>query len=966
MNQWLNDTNPIQNGHATLGPTSDFPMSFPQQPQTINPSQFQNQPYLNGGARTASPAFHQPMQYQTNQVIPSKRSREDSLGTSPRQSNIAPPGSRSQTPGQGPFPGYNPQTNGAPPFTSAPTPFSHLQASSNATPSPTMQQMAFAQGGHPQRVSTASPSPFSPQHNMPGASPGASDRASRVGTPHDAPQPFMQNPSANAGFNPQQFGQGMMGQMSMNQMNMGQSRMPPAGMDPAQLYQRQLQQHLARHGQGAANGMSPGPQGQASMNQQAPDHGGTPQSRPSQQPSPAEFFRGLQQFCVAKGRPLDMRPQICGRPVDAMRLYQALQRYGGSQRISKMHQWHMIAQALQQFQPQECRQAGMELEQYWMHNIGAFEQMWIQNQRMKHAQHPNQNASPHDGQHPNETLTHRRGLSDLPSNDMNGMPHSQVNGSMPVKGFNEQSGHQRKSQSRQLDHGQLNGLQPEHQADQTQQRPLSAVKQEPEEESKMPLQKPIEDPFVPEVMPPSRNHGPINVEEVFGIGQHLIELKPVVPSIRELGVVDIHALTMAIKSGMHGETRNALDTLVTLSSEPSLQIQLDLCDDLMETLVDCAQLELDFLAEHASEVSDEVSLSSYEELMRACHVEAKTLQPIPTFGSLEYDLDRAADRLICITTLIRNFSFYEPNFTTLGQQEVVQLVTRVIQHIGTKDMPLRTSRNTLDFMKDIIIYLSNLSSSLHLPSRQDALCVLHFLLAFAPAPPPISSNSDKIVFASYTPSIHKYLPPAVDSIAKLLARDEPNRVYFRAIFVADGRASIPYELLTRTFGLVVAPVPHGSTHLRAQIEARKPFLLQGMLAAEILASLAPGSENPLARSWLQSEDCFAGNMLKMASLLSTQTSSSSSRHQQNSRSISAQRGHDEDPLAHGSIVNRAMAVLRILVNKSRTTDTEGNATSAGVPGIVVMKKETLLGAMIQKDIDAGMLRLFCQYAGLED
>ncbi|KAK5099131.1 hypothetical protein LTR70_001281 [Exophiala xenobiotica] len=961
MNQWPNDTNHLQNGHATLGPTPGFPMSFPQQPQTINPAQFQNQPYLNGAARTASPAFHQPMQYQTNQVIPSKRSREDSLGASPRQPHIAPPGSRAQTPGQGPFPGYNPQANGAPPFTSAPTAFAHLQTSSNATPSPTMQQMAFAQAGAAQRVSTASPSPFSPQHNMASASPGASDRASRVGTPHDAPQNFMQNPSA--GFNPQHFGPNMMGQMSMNQMNMGHHRMPSGAMDPAQLYQRQLQQHLARQGQGTANGMSPGSQGQMGVKEHPPEQSGMPQPRMSQQPSPSEFFRGLQQFCAAKGRPLEMRPQICGRHVDAMRLYQALQRGGGSHRISKLNQWHLVAQALQLFQPQECRQAGMELQQYWMQNIGAFEQMWIQNQKMKQAQMPGQNSPPHDGQQVNNIPNHRRGPSDVQQISTNGKPPNQMNGLTPSKDPHEHfTSHQRQSQSEQLD-----ALQTEHPADQTQQRPPSAVKQEPEVESTMPFQKPIEDPFLPEVMSASRNHGPIDVEEIFSIGQHLIEMKPVVPSIRELGVVDIHALTMAIKSGMHGETRNALDTLVTLSSEPSLQIQLDLCDDLMETLVDCAQVELEFLADHASEVSDEVSLSSYEELVRSCNVEARTLQPIPAFGSLAYDLDRAADRLICITTLIRNFSFYEPNFATLGQQDVVQLVTRVIQHIGTKDMPLRTSRNTLDFMKDIIIYFSNLSSSLHLPSRQDALCVLHFLLTFAPAPPPILPNSDRIAFASYSPSIHKYLPPAVDSIAKLLARDEPNRMYFKAIFVADGRASIPYELLTRTFGLVVSPLPHGSTHLRAQIEARKPFLLQGMLAAEILASLAPGSENNLARSWLQSEDCFAGNMLKMANLLGSQSSSTSnSRQQQSNRNMPSQRGHDDDPLAHGSIVNRAMAVLRLLVNKSRMVDTDGNTNSAGVPSIVVMKKETVLGAMIQKDVDANMLRLFCQYADLED
>ena len=952
MNQWLNDLNPIANGHATHGHTPDLPMSFPQQPQTINPAQFQNQAFLNGGGRTASPAFHQPM-YQTNQVIPSKRSREDSLGTSPRPSHNAPPGSRSQTPSQGPFPGYNPQANGAPAFTSAPAPFSHLQTSNNATPSPTMQQMGFAPGNPGQRVSTASPSPFSPQHSMPSASPGGpvSDRG-RMGTPHDASQPGMQYP----GMTPQQFSQGTMPPMGMGQMGMGQRQMPPGPMNPAQqIYQNQLKQMQLQ----AQNGIPSAPQGQ--MNGMMP---GPQDSTQQLKNTPQDFFRNLQQFANAKGRPIDMRPHVCGRQVDALRLYQAIMRLGGSNRVAKMGQWPVVAQAMQLFPPQQIQQAAMEIQQYWMTNVTAFEQMWIQKQRQAQMGSPTREAQ--------TPSNHQRAPSDMMQRQVNGQAQHTVqhaNGISPTKEQNDPTPtHQRQSLSRQLDPSQLNGMLPEAQTETPQKRPLSAVKAEPEPqpESTMPVQKPIEDPFVPEVMSPSRHHGPINVEEMFALGQQLIEIQPTVPSLRELGVIDIHALTMAVKSGMHAETRNALDTLITLSSEPSLQIQLDLCDDLMETLVDCAQVEVDFLADHASEVSDEISLPSYEELVRSSHVEAKTVQTIPTFGSLDYDLDRSADRLICITTLIRNFSFYEPNFATLGQVEVVQLLTRVVQHIGTKDMPLRNSRNTLDFMKDIIIYLSNLSSSLHLPSKQDALCLLHFLLSFAPTPPPISSVSEKIAFSLYSPSIHKYLPPAVDSLAKLLARDEPNRMYFKAIFHADGRAAIPYELLTRTFGLVIAPIPHSGTGLRAQIEARKPFLLQGMLAAEILASLAPGSENPLARSWLQSEDCFAGNMLKMASALSVQPqSASSSRQPPNSRNP-PHRGHDDDPTAHGSIVSRAMAILRILVNKSRITDAEGDTSISAVPVTAVIKKENLLGAMIQKDIDANMLRLVCQYAGVED
>ena len=211
------------------------------------------------------------------------------------------------------------------------------------------------------------------------------------------------------------------------------------------------------------------------------------------------------------------------------------------------------------------------------------------------------------------------------------------------------------------------------------------------------MSKPIEDPFKPDVLPTSRFHGPINIEEIFIIGQHILESKPVAPTIRELGVIDIHALTMAIKSGMHAETRVALDTLVTLSMEPNFQLQLVECDDLVDALVDCAQDQVTFLSEHATEVSDDMSLTSYEDLVRSCRHEHESLHDTTEFGTVAYDLERAADRLICITTLLRNFSFYEANFTILGSSDVVKLLSAVVRYLGTTEMFLRSQSEHAGF-----------------------------------------------------------------------------------------------------------------------------------------------------------------------------------------------------------------------------------------------------------------------------
>ena len=261
-------------------------------------------------------------------------------------------------------------------------------------------------------------------------------------------------------------------------------------------------------------------------------------------------------------------------------------------------------------------------------------------------------------------------------------------------------------------------------------------------------------------------------------------------------------------------------------------------------------------------------------------------------------------------------------------------------------------------MKDVIIYLSNLSHSIALPGRNEAHCLLHFLLAFAPSPPPAAASSEKIIFTMYNPNVHKYLPSAVDSLAKILARDDPNRVYYRAIFASDARASPAYELLTQTFALAISPLPTNRSQSKTTVEARKPFLLQGMLAAEILSGLAPGSEHGLARSWLESEDGFAAYLLRLVALLS------SDRSTQRQPPSHGRSGPESDASAYGAISNRAMAILKTLVQKSRTTNDRDGAMV--VPSGVLPKKETLLGAMLDRDIDSQILRQLCIYAGLED
>ena len=455
--------------------------------------------------------------------------------------------------------------------------------------------------------------------------------------------------------------------------------------------------------------------------------------------------------------------------------------------------------------------------------------------------------------------------------------------------------------------------------------------------------------------------GGVELDSLLKLGIALTQYKPDLPLVADLGAIDIHALTMSLQCGIHAEVRLALDTLVSLSVENRLNLDLRACEELVETLVDCAEVQVELLAESAAEVSDVMLVNSYEDVVRGCRCEQELLQDIPAFGSPEYDLDRAVDRLICITTIMRNLSFYEPNHPLLADELVIKFLCVVIRYLGTRNMLLRTNQNTLDFMKDVIIFLSNLAQAIELPGREQALCLLHFLLAFAPCPPPNMSGSDRVTFSPYDPAIHRYLPPAVDSLAKLLARDEPNRTHYKTIFASDVSSSPPFDLLSKTFALAIAAIPDDKQdtkrgNLVPVVEARKPFLMQGILAAEILSNLAPGFETGLAKSWLTSDDGFAQNLSRLIFSLCLEASPQVP-HQ---RAQAAPKGVEDEALLH--ITLGGIAVLRRLAEKCRDPEDP----KSRIPLTGMLTKESLLGALkiVQPRLQV-VLKQLCAYAGLD-
>ncbi|KAJ5095388.1 hypothetical protein NUU61_004744 [Penicillium alfredii] len=978
MNAWLTDASnlPGQDNGAfhpsTIDPSAAFLHTSPT-PQ--DPNQFQRM--FNGVPRNASPGFHNP-----NQVIPSKRPRpEDGMPMSPRPAPGV-TGSRSQTPHQMPYPGYQGPTNGAAQFPQHPTPYQHLQqgASPNVTQSPIMQD--FDQQSV--RMGTASPSPFSPAgpHVGPHMSPSQSDHGSRVNTPQNnfMPQGFPQGMGAQ--FQP---GPGMTTAASQPSMQAPMSGMQqvPQGYHQAlasqqqrlhamqmQNQNRQMNSNPVMAGRPVPSGMNPmaNPQQMAAMRQMQ-------QQNMAKPPNPEGFMRTIQKFMMSRNLHMDPNPIVSGRPINLVQLYATVMKMGGSKKVTAMNMWPAVA-AQMQFPQVQFPMAAQEIREHHQRNLAPYEHAFIASQQKQYADQMQQGGMPRQPSDPSgmqfqspsvkpsQSFEQPQSLAPSPQTNTPVSNNAQAN---PANGFVTPT--QARSQGKPAQHGHRASVSRQSQssvppADVTGQFPAPSASQpgknaaptpgqqpgQPDQQSEQPLKRPIEDSFKPTVLKEHRLHGPIAVGEMYQLGEDITRLKPDVPSYLELGLIDIHALTMSLKSGIHAEIRVALDTLATLSCEPAIQLALENCDDLVESLIDCAEDQADLLTEHTPEESDVMRLRSYEEVTRGCQSEFTSLTDPPEFGSLAYELDRAVDRLICIATILRNFSFSESNFGVLGMPSVTQLLSTIFYNMGTRTLFLRSHQNTLDFMKDAVIFMSNLAHVLQIPGKDEALHLLNFLLAFAPSPVP-TATPDKVMFTTFNSNIHRYTPSAVDGLAKLLARDDPNRTFFKAIFSGDGAAPPQPELLTRTFGLAISSVPDKKP--LAVADTRKVFLIQGLLAADVLTTFADGS---LAQAWLESVDGFAIHLLRLSCALCTERMPQITMRQRGGQT-------EADAYAFNSIINRGLAILRRLAEKTKQAD---SASPLRLPSGILPRKESLLGALLLPTVDPAVVRQLITYSRLAE
>ncbi|KAI8627161.1 hypothetical protein F5Y19DRAFT_181477 [Xylariaceae sp. FL1651] len=958
---------------------AQFPGFQPNAIQPQNAGQPQHYPHLQpNGSTTASPS---PIMA-GNQLRP---------GSVPQRVNTASPHPFSPASQQ-----FGPQAS--------PVPSEH-----SSTPQPGMfiNPQGFPQGYNPNYAPSPSPArPPSAQNPM---------------TPQMMQHQMGQMPQQMPQMHPNQmFANQQMQMQQIQQMQAAQAMQGRGGMDPKMMYQMRLQQQYGQNNmqmaaQMQAQNMAPGrsmmaKQGMPMQNGQMPPGGMRPQQAP-QMPRGTNadvFLKNLTNFMNMRQLPLDTSPVIEGRPLHLFQLFQMVQKYGGYRNVSNHNMWPQIAATIG-FPPQQMPSAPNQMKVIYERNLVKFEEAWANNQQrsqqlkqqgsgtgaMPVAQgqgtsqrmgqlSPTQHMPPAQPQmQPQSVQTPVKPMApSMQQSNINGFstPQHPQHPQIAQQQVNSGQGPLRNTVPRSVDATPISTEFPMQSPGPTN-KPGSISVPHPNQSadivrvngaSTLPFAGSLsadDDIYAPlsRTLISQDNGGSwggLEVDAIEHLGFELGRVRPDMPPVMELGLIDLHALTKSIQSGIHGEVRLALDVLAMVSrygdSIHTLIIDLRHCEDLVDSLLDCAEEQIDLLAEKADPISDEIDLTSYEDVLRASRAEQFCLRKVPVFGDSDYELERAADRLLAITTILRNLSFPEQNQPVLADEVVVKFLCSLIRTFGTHENLMRTAQNSLDIMKDIVVLLSNIAASIELPGREQAFCLLQFILSFAPSPIPCIT-ADKLVFSPFEPSIHKYLPHALDALAKLLARDEPNRTHYKTIIAADALASNPYELLTRTFAFVVSPIPNQDNrqpgHLPPLAEARKPLVMQSLLAADIIAQLAPGYESGVTRAWLSSGDGFAQNLLRLVGRLCQHVEHSVARPGSNARSQ-----HREDPDVF-YIVTCAISALRRLSEKARDPN-----DTASIPPNALPTRASLFENLnsLKNPKWASLLNQLTAYVGLEN
>lgn len=275
--------------------------------------------------------------------------------------------------------------------------------------------------------------------------------------------------------------------------------------------------------------------------------------------------------------------------------------------------------------------------------------------------------------------------------------------------------------------------------------------------------------------------------------------------------MDVHALTMSLKSEMKLEVSNALNILTVLTSNRGVSLSMRHCDDLLDVLLD--YLEQDLVGtnsrydpqqtnkkEHSAAITAEKD-RTYGELFEMSLDEMKSL--IPSLEKTTSDVWLSnRERCLCIINIIRNLSFMPENQEYFGRHkrltDILAFVLTTDVSVVDHDETTRTKEldvghqldsdqpawyvgirhmDTLDYRKSALLIFSNIVVFLKLASASSAFIFIKLTNDFL-------SNGPDTYFSQI----------AVETWAKVSVSYD-NRNVFAALSTTSSAASGENEIL---------------------------------------------------------------------------------------------------------------------------------------------------------------------------
>ncbi|OLL21864.1 SWI/SNF chromatin-remodeling complex subunit sol1 [Neolecta irregularis DAH-3] len=563
----------------------------------------------------------------------------------------------------------------------------------------------------------------------------------------------------------------------------------------------------------------------------------------------AAFMRSLMEFMSKRGTPITNMPSIGNKAVNLPQLFIAVSRSGGSKSVTAQNLWPTFAQKMG-----FTESDGEILSTYFSTYLGPFEEHMMQRQhavkmqsipqnRLQQSTSTSQGAlspniqtagSPRDSQPPKPTTAsdhaHPKSMKVEP-----------VSPPPPSSGV---SGSRSPSQSIPVE--------------------LESVKK---------LENEPDEPAPPKEYKPRKHvpqtYGGLDIETMARLSSELERVRDHPYGIMELASINVQALTMSLQSGLLGEVSVAIDSLSVIMGDPRCSIPLSECRDLLDALLDVIESEMEILASFVLATTESGIPYDYEDFLDMAAQEILDLSP-PAQTLKETRRRVALDRLEALTTIMRNLSFFAFNMEILAtSSRTLRIFVKLVDYLRSSSLEfyIGKSQIALEISKDSLVFLANISHAMKMNDKESLAAYLDLILIFAPCSPRPITLED-LHYPEYFPEFNPYLPPAIEVLARLLARDVPNRQILALIL-----SSNPLQH-TRLFSMAVSPLLESpSMPIRAIWEEQLPLVGLAALALDVLVQLLP-PESGLAELWLNTDSLIRrllqlvqGNSLSRASFI---------------------------------------------------------------------------------------------------